>query len=148
MFAWEISDRRSDEYAGWIVYGDTDVVACREAERQGASELFDDRERTVIDKGVVVRRAPEYDAFAPHGPDAARLLADGWVFPCCGRECQNMIADEPDLRDHADECPTHVNGECACETIVEGRRAWCSRACRESSRRVNAPKGVNVSEDT
>jgi hypothetical protein len=63
-----------------------------------------------------LKRAPQYDKYAPGPVPRSVLVADGWWFECCG--CYATVdADTP-------------------APVFDGDWTWCSAECRDKKRAI------------
>lgn len=106
--AWEVHFTDDcDDPACEIAYARTPLAAVLKAQARSACDLTEYGE---IAAHVTATRAPQWDAYAPDGPDNTVLLAAGWDVPCEG--CGELACD-------GGEEPAYV----------EGKRVWCSAEC-------------------
>ncbi len=106
--AWEVSfTDDDDDPACEIAYARTPLAAVLVAQARSACDLTEYGE---IAAHVTATRAPQWDAYAPDGPDDVTLLAAGWCVACAG-------------------CSGHADPDSDDAPYVEGKRVWCSAEC-------------------
>ena len=106
--AWEVSfTDDDDDPACLITYARSPLAAVLKAQARSGCDLTEYGE---IAAHVTATRAPQWDAYAPDGPDNTVLLAAGWGVPCEG--CSELACDGGDE-----------------PTYVDGKRVWCSEEC-------------------
>lgn len=117
--AWLVRLTDEDNRQAYVVYATTALRAAKAAESRSSENLISGGE---LAEGVTVERAPQWDAMAPHGPDAGQLIRDGWEFECW--HCQHRVS--------CDGCPDCESDGSPSDVVTRGDGVWCSAVCRDA----------------